>query len=69
MVRSDRAVLGWKGAIAITKLLTMTQESLTEEQLTKLAEIAELAKIAEQKAREMSEFATAIAQKYQQRRS
>lgn len=47
----------------------MTQESLTEEQLTKLAEIAELAKIAEQKAREMSEFATAIAQKYQQRRS
>ncbi|RUT13516.1 hypothetical protein DSM107010_11390 [Chroococcidiopsis cubana SAG 39.79] len=46
--------------------LSMTQESLSEEQQAKLAEITELAKIAEQKAREMSEFATAIAQKYQQ---
>jgi hypothetical protein len=44
----------------------MTQESLSKEQQAKLAEITELAKIAEQKAREMSEFATAIAQKYQQ---
>jgi hypothetical protein len=46
--------------------LSMTQESLSKEQQAKLAEITELAKIAEQKAREMSEFATAIAQKYQQ---
>lgn len=45
----------------------MTQPSLTEEQLAKLTEIVAAAKIAEQKTREMSEFATAIAQKYQQR--
>jgi hypothetical protein len=45
----------------------MTKPSLTEEQQAKLVEIVEAAKIAEQKTKEMSELATAIAQKYQQR--
>ena len=44
----------------------MTQQPITE-QLAKLVEIVEAAKIAEQKTREMSELATAIAQKYQKR--
>jgi endonuclease III len=47
--------------------ISMTQSSLTEEQQAKLAEIVEAARLAEQKAREMSELATAIAQKYQRR--
>lgn len=45
----------------------MTQQPLSEEQLAKLVEIVEAAKIAEQKTREMSELATAIAQKSQKR--
>lgn len=45
----------------------MTQPSLSEEQLAELTEILELAKIAEQKAREMSELATEIAQKTHKR--
>lgn len=45
----------------------MPQPSLNEEQLAKLAEIVEAAKIAEQKTRVRSELATAIAQKYQKR--
>jgi endonuclease III len=47
--------------------ISMTQSSLTEEQQAKLAEIVEAARLAEQKAREMSELATAITQKYQRR--
>lgn len=42
----------------------MTQPSLTQEQQAKLAEALEIAKLFEQKAREMSELATAIADKY-----
>lgn len=47
--------------------LTMIQESLTPEQEAKLAEALEVAKLAEQKGREMSELAEAIAQKYYNR--
>lgn len=45
----------------------MTKSELNEKQLTELAEILELAKVAEHKAREMSEFATAIDEKWQKR--
>ncbi|WP_017717504.1 hypothetical protein [Kamptonema formosum] len=45
----------------------MTQPSLTEEQEAKLAAALEIAKIAEQKAKEMSAMAGAIAEKYQKR--
>lgn len=45
----------------------MTQPSLTQEQQAKLAEALEIAKLFEQKAREMSEMATAIADKYYKR--
>ncbi|WP_175561109.1 hypothetical protein [Hydrococcus rivularis] len=43
----------------------MTRLSLSEEQKAKLLEALEIAKLAEDKAREMSELATAIAQKSQ----
>lgn len=45
----------------------MTQPFLNEKQLAELAEILELARITEQKARKMSEMATAIAHKSQKR--
>ena len=45
----------------------MIHESLTPEQEAKLAEALEVAKLAEQKGREMSELAEAIAQKYYNR--
>ncbi len=45
----------------------MTQLRLTEEQQVKLVKALSLAKLAEEKAREMSELATAIADKYQKR--
>ena len=45
----------------------MTQPSLTEEQQAELEEILEIAKVAEQKAKEMSDLATAISLKYQKR--
>ena len=45
----------------------MTQPSLNEKQLAELASILGLARITEQKARKMSEMATAIAQKSQKR--
>lgn len=45
----------------------MTQPSLNAKQLAELAEILEIAIITEQKARKMSEMATAIAQKSQKR--
>lgn len=44
----------------------MTQVSLTPQQQAKLAEALELAKQAEEKARQMSELATEVANKYQQ---
>jgi len=43
-------------------------EELNEKQLAELAEILELAKDTEQKAREMSEMATKIADKWKNRR-
>lgn len=43
----------------------MTQSSLTQEQEAARAELLELTKDAEEKLREMSEFADAIAEKYQ----
>ncbi len=45
----------------------MTQPSLSQEQEAKLAAALEIAKIALAKAREMSEMAAAIAEKYQNR--
>ncbi len=45
----------------------MTPPSLTPEQEAKLTEALEIAKLFEQKAREMSELATAIADKYYKR--
>jgi polynucleotide 5'-kinase involved in rRNA processing len=45
----------------------MTQPELTEKQLAELTEILELAKAAEQKAREMSEFAEALEEKWKRR--
>jgi hypothetical protein len=44
----------------------MTKGSLTAQQQAKLAEALELAKLAEEKARQMSELATEVANKYQQ---
>ena len=44
----------------------MTQLSLSPKQQKKLAEALEVAKLAEEKAAQMSEFATEIANKYQQ---
>jgi hypothetical protein len=44
----------------------MTKGSLTPQQQAKLAEALELAKLAEEKARQMSELATEVANKYQQ---
>jgi hypothetical protein len=44
----------------------MTEGSLTPQQQAKLAEALELAKLAEEKARQMSELATSVANKYQQ---
>lgn len=44
----------------------MTEGSLTPQQQAKLAEALELAKLAEEKARQMSELATEVANKYQQ---
>ena len=43
----------------------MTQPSLTREQEAKLSAALEIAKIAEQKAKEASDLATALAEKYQ----
>lgn len=45
----------------------MTQASLNEKQLAELAEMLELAKITEQKAKELCELATEIDQKWQRR--
>ena len=45
----------------------MTPESLTDKQLAELEEILQIAKLAEQKAKEMSDLATAISLKYQKR--
>lgn len=45
----------------------MTQQSLTDKQQAELEEILQIAKLAEQKAKEMSDFATAISLKYQKR--
>ena len=45
----------------------MTQEKLNNQQIAELEEILEMAKITEQKAKEMSELSTAIAWKYQKR--
>jgi hypothetical protein len=45
----------------------MTQSSLSPQQQAKLAEALEVAKLAEEKASQMSELATEIANKYQQR--
>jgi endonuclease III len=47
--------------------MTMTQEKLNNQQIAELEEILEMAKITEQKAKEMSELSTAIAWKYQKR--
>lgn len=47
----------------------MTKPLLTQEQERKLAEALEITKLLEQKTREMSEQATAIADKYYQRLS
>jgi hypothetical protein len=44
----------------------MTEGSLTPQQQARLAEALELAKLAEEKARQMSELATSVANKYQQ---
>lgn len=44
----------------------MTKVSLSPQQQAKLAEALEIAKLAEEKAMEMSELATEIANKYQQ---
>ncbi|WP_181243886.1 hypothetical protein [Chamaesiphon polymorphus] len=44
----------------------MTEGSLSPQQQAKLAEALELAKLAEEKARQMSELATSVANKYQQ---
>ncbi|MGL4882966.1 MAG: hypothetical protein ACRC8K_18205 [Waterburya sp.] len=45
----------------------MTREKLNNQQIAELEEILEMAKITEQKAKEMSELSTAIAWKYQKR--
>ncbi|MDJ0713954.1 MAG: hypothetical protein QNJ54_07015 [Prochloraceae cyanobacterium] len=45
----------------------MTQRSLSPQQQTKLAEALKVARLAEEKASQMSELATEIANKYQQR--
>lgn len=45
----------------------MTQEELNDQQIAELEEILEMAKITEQKAKEMCELSTAIAWKYQKR--
>ncbi|MCL1466265.1 hypothetical protein [Argonema galeatum] len=45
----------------------MTQSSLTQEQEAAMTELLELTKDAEEKLREMSKFADAIAEKYQKR--
>ena len=45
----------------------MTQLSLSPQQQAKLAEALEVALLAEEKASQMSELATEIANKYQQR--
>ena len=45
----------------------MKQPELNEKQIAELEEILEIAKITEQKAREMCELSTAIAWKYQKR--
>ena len=44
----------------------MTRLSLSPQQQEKLAKALEVAKLAEEKASQMSEFATEIANKYQQ---
>lgn len=46
----------------------MTQPSLTEKQLAKLEEIAELVKEGEDTFRKLDEMSTAIAQKWRERR-
>ena len=45
----------------------MTQRSLSPQQQAKLAEALKVAQLAEEKASQMSELATEIANKYQQR--
>lgn len=45
----------------------MTPQSLTDKQQAELEEILQIAKLAEQKAKEMSDLATAISFKYQKR--
>jgi hypothetical protein len=45
----------------------VTEGSLSQKQQAKLVEALELARMAEEKARQMSELATDIANKYQQR--
>ncbi|MGL5943587.1 MAG: hypothetical protein ACRC2S_25125 [Waterburya sp.] len=45
----------------------MTRKKLNNQQIAELEEILEMAKITEQKAKEMSELSTAIAWKYQKR--
>jgi hypothetical protein len=45
----------------------MIQPELNREQIAELEEILEMARITEQKAREMSELSTQIAHKWQQR--
>ncbi|HEY9852690.1 MAG TPA: hypothetical protein V6D28_24675 [Leptolyngbyaceae cyanobacterium] len=45
----------------------MTQQHLNDKQQAELEEILQIAKLAEQKAKEMSDLATAISLKYQKR--
>lgn len=45
----------------------MTQPELNEKQLAELAEMLELAKVTEQKAKELCEMGEAFAQKYEKR--
>lgn len=52
---------------AAQSLKEITMKELPDEKI--LLELLEMALVAEQKAREMSEFATAIASKYQKRMS
>ena len=45
----------------------MTQTELNQQQIAELEEILAIAKVTEQKAREMSELSTSIAWKYQKK--
>ncbi|MFB2897388.1 hypothetical protein ACE1CI_31100 [Aerosakkonemataceae cyanobacterium BLCC-F50] len=45
----------------------MTQSELNEKQLAELGEMLELAKVTEQKAKELCEMGEAFAQKYEKR--